>query len=156
MLPQHRATPANQIHLTLQFIGETRRDRIDHTIASVERACKGLHAFNLTPRSLVTLPNRPNEPARLLAVETDKPPTLLELKQRLALRLARKVRDEPARRFRPHLTLCRFTPPAEVDPPEVTTLGGTFAVNCIAVMRSRLLPTGAVHDEIAAIDLSAA
>ncbi|HRQ72568.1 MAG TPA: RNA 2',3'-cyclic phosphodiesterase [Phycisphaerales bacterium] len=144
-----RDTPAEQVHLTLLFIG----DRTPHELAgvaeSVERSCAGFEAFPLTPRRLITLPERGLP--RLIAAETDAPTPLVEIQRRLARRLARSQRD--ADRFRPHLTLVRFRPgdrsgrvdePVECEP---------FVVDRIALMRSVLTHTGAEHREVAAAAL---
>src|SRR5688572_27304408 len=105
-LPAHRPTLCEQVHLTLQFIGDTPARELDATIESVERGAAGLSAFELSAERLIQLPER--GPARLVAAQTDAPPTLVELHRRLAMRLARNVRDRNEERFRPHLTLCRF------------------------------------------------
>src|SRR5687768_18549446 len=76
-LPSHRATVCEQLHMTLQFIGDTPARDLETTIESVERAAAGLSAFELAVRSLIQLPQR--GPARLIAAETDAPATLLEL-----------------------------------------------------------------------------
>jgi RNA 2',3'-cyclic 3'-phosphodiesterase len=150
-LPAHRLTPPEQAHITLQFIGDTPAKEIDATIESMERAASGLGAFSLTPRGLIALPER--GPARLIALEADAPPALLELKRRLVQRLAAKVKPEK-RAYRPHLTLCRFRSPARFDlPAEASVEPVPFAVSRILLMRSTLSPNGAQHHEVAACAL---
>jgi 2'-5' RNA ligase len=147
-MPEHRETPAEQIHLTMQFIGDTPASALEETIESVERAAAGLERFELKPSWFITLPEE--DAARLVAVETDEPPTLLEIKRRLVTRLAR-TRRERSRRFRPHLTLCRFTNPVRLKQPlrEETAIPA-FKVERIALMKSTLSPSGAEHKEVAA------
>src|SRR4029450_13764102 len=101
-LPPHRLTPRAQVHLTLQFIGDTPTSELDATIESVKRAALGLRSFELAPARLITLPER--GPARLIAVETDAPATLIELHRRLATRLAQNVRHSDRERFPPPLS----------------------------------------------------
>jgi RNA 2',3'-cyclic 3'-phosphodiesterase len=152
-LPPHRLTPVEQIHLTMQFIGDTPAKRLDATTESVERATAGVAAFPLTPERLIVLPER--GPARLIAMETDAPPSLLELQRRLAVRLATNVRsDAPGRTFRPHLTLCRFRSPSRYILPSVEVEPASFEVERIVLMRSTLSPQGAMHHEVAACELS--
>lgn len=146
-LPEHRETPAEQIHMTLQFIGDTPGSELDETIESVQRATAGLNAFELRPEFFITLPI--DDMARLVAVETDSPPALLEIKRRLVTRLARTKRER-TRGFTPHLTLCRFRNPARLAQPlrEATSIA-PFIVDRVVLMQSVLKPDGAVHTQLA-------
>lgn len=149
-LPEHRLVPAEQVHMTLHFVGDTDKRQLDEVMESVERAAAGIGAFDLTPRELVCLPERGE--ARLVAVETDAPAELLEIQRRLAAKLARPARDR--QRFLPHMTLCRFRNGAKVwrvDPHAVEV--EAFAVREIRLMESVLKPGGAEHREVGRADL---
>jgi 2'-5' RNA ligase len=150
-----RILPAEQVHLTLQFIGDTPAAEMDATAESVRRAAAGLPAFTLSLNSFIRLPER--GPARLIAVQTDSPTTLMELQKRLAQRLARHARQRPGDRFRPHLTLCRFASPVRGYSIETASanIDGTFAVDRIMLMRSTLSNTGATHHSVETIELRA-
>lgn len=152
-LPAHRAVPAAQIHLTLQFIGDTPAKRMAEVVESVERSCAGLEAFMLTPLRLIALPQ--TGPARLVAVETDAPAALLELHRRLAHRLAKNARERPGDKFLPHLTLCRFTSPgpAPANLPAPLSVDA-FDVRHVTLLRSVLLPEGAEHRPVARFELA--
>lgn len=150
-LPPHRVTLLEQLHLTLQFIGDTPQTQMDATIESVQRAAAGLKAFQLTPRRLITLPER--GPTRLVAVETDAPATLLELQRRLAMRLARNVREKPGDRYRPHLTLCRFRSPTRGVKIDQEFALEPFPIDRIRLMCSTLSSNGAQHVEVMAWEL---
>ncbi len=151
-LPEHRSVPADQVHMTLHFIGDVPAKQLDATIESVQRATSGISVFDLTVRRLITLGQRGS--ARLVAAETDRPPQLLEIHRRLVTRLARSPRRNPADRFRPHLTLCRFKKPVmgvqlhsplDVEP---------FRVQQVVLMKSTLRPDGAQHHEVASSRLA--
>ena len=150
-LPPHRLTPLDQVHMTLQFIGDTPVKDLDATIESVERARSGLPAIELVPLRLMALPRR--GPARLVAAETDAPPTLLELHRRLATRLARNARERPGDRFLPHLTLCRFRAPTRIGALDEPLALAAFPVEEVRLMRSTLHPDGAKHHEVAVFPL---
>jgi 2'-5' RNA ligase len=145
-LPDHRDVPLEQVHLTLQFIGEVPAPKLEATIESVQRSTGGLGSFELAPLRLITLP--PIGRARLVAAETDRPAELLELQRRLASRLAHSPRDRVGDRFRPHLTLCRFRSPASMRPVDEPVAVAAFPVHEIRLMRSTLAPTGARHDPV--------
>jgi 2'-5' RNA ligase len=150
-LPPHRMLPREQVHLTLQFIGDVPVNDLDAVTESVERSAAGLGAFTLTPARLISLPER--GPARLVAAETDAPATLMELQRRLAHRLATNVREKDDRPYRPHLTLCRFRSPARGVTVDQPLNAPSFEVDRIVLMRSTLKPDGAHHHEVAAVAL---
>ncbi|MFN0012442.1 MAG: RNA 2',3'-cyclic phosphodiesterase [Phycisphaerales bacterium] len=155
-LPPHRVTRPEQVHLTVQFIGETARRDLRAAIESVERACAGLPVFALTAQALVTIPDHPaTAPPRLVAARTDSPATLLELHRRLVQRFARPRRSGKPERFVPHLTLCRFP---EGTPSTGGPWGGAlnmdpFAVGEVRLMESRLTIGGGIYNELACVNL---
>jgi 2'-5' RNA ligase len=150
-LPRNRPTPVEQLHMTLQFIGDRHEREVAEVIESVERSAAGIDAFRLTPRSLISLPER--GPARLVALETDAPPGLTEIQRRLAHRLS-----DPARRgkgrFTPHLTLCRFAHEERMERLERAASLDAFGVTEIRLMCSVLRPGGAEHRLIHAAALA--
>jgi 2'-5' RNA ligase len=152
-LPPGRPTALEQIHLTLQFIGETDVRQLDEVQESVRRSASGIKPFALTLGSLLALP-KPSG-ARLVAISTDTPAPLVEIVRRLAHRLARAPRRDPADRFAPHLTLFRCSgPPSRIVIPDPAPMGESFLVEDIRLMRSALLPTGARHDLVERIPLA--
>jgi 2'-5' RNA ligase len=152
--PRTRLTPADQVHMTLQFIGDTPVAAMDDVQESVRRAAAGLPAFSLALRELIALPERGHK--RLIAAQTDAPATLLELQRRLAQRLARNPRDRnrTGERFRPHITLCRFASPVKRFDLGEAALAGWFVVDRIELMRSTLSNAGATHHQVLSIALS--
>ena len=149
---RHRETPLAQVHMTLQFIGDTPERDLDETLESVRRSAAGLAAFVLQPLRLITLPER--GPPRLVAMTTDAPAPLLELQRRLAHRLARSPRAKAGDRFLPHLTLCRFSGASKA--PRVDELADlrAFTVDRITLMKSVLRPAGAEHTPVERIALA--
>lgn len=144
-LPEHRLVPPEQVHMTLQFIGDTDERQLAEVMESVERAAAGVEAFSLRPRELMCLPESGD--ARLVAIETDAPAGLLEIQRRLAAKLARNPRDR--QRFLPHMTVCRFRNGARVWRVERRAVEvEPFAVREIRLMESVLRPGGAEHREV--------
>lgn len=151
-LPPGRDTRAEDVHLTLQFIGDVPARSLEAVRESVNRAAAGLARCELTPDRFELLPS--TGPARFLALITDAPPDLLELQRRLAHRLARHVREPQRGTFQPHATLRRFSTPlperwhlSVVPPP------GRAAILDLRLMRSILAPDGARHHVIDQINL---
>jgi 2'-5' RNA ligase len=145
-LAEHRVVAAEQVHLTLQFVGEVRVNHVDEIGESVERSVAGIERFELTPLMLATLPER--GAPRLVAAMTDAPPGLVEMHRRLAHRLAGHVRARGKERFTPHLTLCRFAHGAKADRVAKALDEPGFVVERVLLMRSVLGARGAVHREV--------
>ncbi len=153
-LPAHRLVPAEQVHLTVQFVGNCPVSALEHLVESVQRATAGLAPFELILHSLITLPERGL--ARLAAAEADAPAPLLELKQRLATRLAMPGSRE-RRPFRPHLTILRFRTPVRVRIEESLVAERLVVpVERVLVMKSDLGPKGATHREVSSAALEGA
>ncbi|MCC6230223.1 MAG: RNA 2',3'-cyclic phosphodiesterase [Phycisphaerales bacterium] len=144
-LPLLKTSPADQVHITLLFIGDTDERQLGDVSESMSRAASGVSVIRLSIERLIGLPERGE--CRLIAAEASAPPTLLELQKRLAQRLVR-TKPERERGFLPHLTLGRFPgsgarPRDRVWPaPSVE-----FLVTDIRLMASVLKPTGAEHRE---------
>lgn len=148
-LPEHKAVPPEQVHLTLLFMGDRSSASLPDIESSIAASCKGIRACVVRPRRLLSLPDK--GPARLVTVETDTPPSLLELHKRLANRLAdRTRRGNP---FLPHLTLLRF-PGMGVDvrvnedlaTPEQDATTFQFEVGSVCLVKSTLHPKGSRHE----------
>lgn len=141
-----RAVPAEQVHLTLQFVGEVDPRQFDEVAESVMRSASGLRRFRLAASEIGHLPER--GPPRLLAAFTDSPPEVLELHRRLVVRLARSVKEKSRDRFTPHLTLIRFGA-VPTERPGRRAIGPiAWEVGEIRLMRSVLKPSGAEHVEM--------
>lgn len=148
--------PQAQVHLTLQFIGDTPSREVDRVLESVHRAAAGIGPFELETSVLVCLPAA--GAVRVIAAETSRPGPLLELHKRLALRLAKPARKRrtghDADGFLPHVTLRRFPSAgaARSGPWAIDT--ARFSVERVVLVRSTLSAHGAAHHEVGAVTLS--
>lgn len=152
-LPAHRQTPADQVHLTLQFIGPTSTRELSDVEESVARSVAGLAAFEVGAVGLITLPRGRRTTPRLVAAELDQPAPLMEMQRRLATRLARRVRSKPGDRFLPHMTLCRFGRGVRAEVLDERIDGCRFFVSEVRLMKSVLRPEGAEHGLVRAVGL---
>lgn len=148
-----RLVPADQLHMTLLFLGDIDRRQLDETVTSVERSAAGITAFGLQPSRLVTLPQGGPTPPRLIALETDCPPALAELQQRLARRLARPGQRR-RERFLPHFTLKRFDHGVAAGPIDQAVDLEPLPITAVRLMSSVLGHGGARHDPIAEFPLA--
>ena len=157
-LPPHRMTPAEQVHLTLLFLGETPEKDLGTIREGIERACSGLPASVLQTEALISLPKR--GPARLIAARTDVTATVRELHDRLARRLVSRPREKPGAHYLPHLTLCRFRKPTRFHLGDDAALEfeesslRNFPILEVALMQSELHPSGARHRKLVSFELA--
>jgi 2'-5' RNA ligase len=146
-----RLVPPEQVHLTLQFIGETLERDLDDVTESVARSASGLRAGPVRCHSIAGLPDV--GPLRVIAAMADIEPDLAEVQRRLAKRLARSARARSEGRFRPHLTLARIHPDFNARFESVPIPPLSFDAAAISLVRSVLRPTGAQHIELARFEL---
>lgn len=150
-LPSHRPTPPEQVHMTLQFIGELPERELDATRECLRLAAEGIESAELAPLRLIGIPRR--GPTRLIAAETDAPPSLLELQRRLAAELESKSRGRRRAHFLPHLTLCRFRTPTRMPRLDLPLSLPSFPLREVKLMQSVLRPQGALHSALASLAL---
>jgi RNA 2',3'-cyclic 3'-phosphodiesterase len=147
-----RLSPLEQVHLTLQFIGDTEVRDLPAVKESVDRAAAGLSTASVEVPGLISLPERGR--ARLVAAELEAHPALLELHRRLARRLAKNARERSSDRFLPHMTLGRF-PSGSGDRVEApVSIPLRFEVSDAVLVQSILRPQGAEHRPVARFPLS--
>lgn len=153
-----RWTPAENLHLTLRFIGEiddARAERVEATLADVH----GRNApFDVEPLGLGVLPSR--RTPRVLTVRIDPSEPLQRLYGTLQDALAAVDVEREERLFRPHVTLARFK---NASPERVYAALRTmqappldpFPADRFYLYESTLTPDGAVHTVCAAYPLGA-
>lgn len=147
-----RATRAGQVHLTLLFLGDRDARDVPEIEQSVERSCAGIEPFSLAARRIMTLPTR--GPAKVVAVETDAPPALLELQRRLVTRLATRGKRDTA--FLPHITIARFAGAGARLRCDVGIAGAEpIEMRSVVLVRSVLKRDGAEHAAMACVELGA-
>jgi 2'-5' RNA ligase len=141
------------VHLTLKFLGEVPEERLDDLYRAVDGAAGGVSTFDMNLKGFGVFPS-PRRPS-VVWVGVDLDPPLAELQSRTEDALAELGYAREDRRFHPHLTLGRSKKKAR--PPEFEGLaeaierleyGDTFRTASVDVMRSVLMPTGAVYDII--------
>ncbi|CTQ49554.1 RNA 2',3'-cyclic phosphodiesterase [Jannaschia donghaensis] len=149
-----RPVDADDLHVTLAFLDDQPEDRLDALHEALE--AKPLPAAALAPRSYSAI----GTPPRMFALDLDATPGLTAL--HTAIRSAARTSGIalPRDRFRPHVTLRRFTrgdaagdgigPALErLGPPD---LASETARLC-ALWSSVLTPQGPIYDVLASYPL---
>ncbi len=151
----------NGIHLTLKFLGNVPRDKIDSVTRAIEEAVRGIPQFKLALTECGCFPNmrRPQVVWVGVSGDTDR---LNELVKRIEESLARLGFKPEGRPFTPHLTLGRVRETA--TPVERQSLGdaaGRIEVDIsaginaetVCLMQSQLTPKGSIYTRLAEIGL---
>jgi 2'-5' RNA ligase len=145
-LPGAHWVPADQLHLTLRFIGE-----VDEGLfQQIREALAGVsgNPFSLTLKGIGHFP--PGKHARVLWVGMGESEELLKLQTKVELVLIDAGIAPEARRFSPHITIARMkeTPAARVLAFEEKHGGfetPAFPVKVFYLYSSTLSREGAVH-----------
>ncbi|HLX60637.1 MAG TPA: RNA 2',3'-cyclic phosphodiesterase [Planctomycetota bacterium] len=153
-----RWTRAEQLHLTLEFLGNVDASRIGDLCAAIKSACTGIVRMKLALESAGCFPSNQKPSVAWLGVSGDVAPLAA---------LQRKIREatQPfterieTREFSPHLTIGRvkngafktarvFGAALEVEAKKIARIG-EWEVRSVELMRSETKPQGAEHSEAA-------
>ncbi len=149
------------IHLTLKFLGNVDKNRLDDITGAMEAAVRGIPPFHLRVWELGVFPNPRRARVAWVGIngEVDK---IGQLQQRLESNLAPLGFATESRPFIPHLTLARLRGQASL--PERQRFGqlivGTrfesaqgIRVDAISLIRSQLTREGAIYSPISLVGL---
>ncbi len=141
---------AENIHLTLAFLGETPASRIEDIGRQLADAAVGFPPITLWAAGLSVFPGvkRPRVLWTGVLGETDR---LSRLQNRVKDNLSDIGFEKEDRRFTPHLTLARFK--GKIDPENVISVisrygdfaSGSFRAGVLCLFESRLTPRGPVY-----------
>ena len=145
-VPGARWVPAERLHLTLRFLGETTSDRMNAITDQIQNLKAG--AILVETGDLLRLPSarRP----RALTVRVAETPALGALAARLGAALARAGAPPADHDLLPHVTLARFRHPDPaairkalrgLEPPHARGLATS-----ISLVESRQTPEGPVYE----------
>jgi 2'-5' RNA ligase len=150
-----RWVPAENIHLTLKFLGDVTQPGIDMLKQSLAVEASQHNAFDLTVADLGSFPN-PRQP-RIIWIGLQAPPALARLQRAIESSSAKIGYPPENKPFSPHLTIGRVREqitPAELTairsalaPEETMRVGelGRMHVDALHLFKSDLQPGGAVY-----------
>jgi 2'-5' RNA ligase len=143
-----RWVPGCDLHLTLKFLGEIREQRLAATREALCEAVSGCPAFDLHLEGVGAFPSLRRPRVIWLGVEATLP--LRALKHDIEHAFAQLGIERESRAFHPHVTLGRVNDRAQAGQfRELERLAGrivvqgSFRVESVDLMRSRLTPQGA-------------
>ena len=160
-VPGLRLVRPAAIYLTLKFLGDIRVDQTESIVDSMSRSIHALQPFDLRIGSPGAFPSGRSPRVLWVGVDGDLP-ELAAIQDQLEDALATLGFAREDRPFSPHLTVGRLregTPlperrrAVEALHSAAGSPGASMHVSSISLMRSTLLPDGAVHKRLASISL---
>jgi RNA 2',3'-cyclic 3'-phosphodiesterase len=152
--------PAN-LHITVKFLGETPREKIEQIQTILEQSVRSLTPFELSIEGLGMYPHDRQPRTIWLGIEGSEPLVAYHEQLDDALSLAGFEKDKKP--LSPHLTLARVRD--RMDRDTVHQIGstlsqfkvdslGTLKVNEIKLIESKLTPKGPIYTPLFAASLS--
>ena len=143
-----RWVSAQNLHLTLKFLGDVEEGRLSDLFVGIRKATEIIEPFRITLTGLGVFPNirRP----RVLWIGLEIPEAMKKLYNNMEEELSRLHFPKETRKFSPHLTIGRVKGQRGMERlmsvVERMEFGPeTVSVARIVAMKSELRPTGAVY-----------
>jgi 2'-5' RNA ligase len=153
-----RVVPAESLHITLKFLGETDDGLVPFLREALGAAVEEEDPFTLALHGSGSFPNRRNPRVLWIGVQGGEP--LVRMAKRLERTLQELGFERERRRFTPHLTVGRVKSRRDLE--GLTELlethrdddFGTQKVEELRLKRSELRPTGAFYHDVLRVPLS--
>ncbi len=158
-----RWVPAENIHVTLKFLGNISPVQINGIVDVMREVSLRAEPFELEVGGIGAFPSLRSPRVLWVGLGGDIE-KLQALQASLEEKLDRLDLTKESRSFTPHLTIARLREHASSDQRRILSqlvaeksvwLGCKFRVDAISLMKSQLLPSGAVYTKIAHTPLGA-
>lgn len=150
-----RASPKEQIHITLKFLGDTDEKKVIRLCDSLEKALSEKEPFDITISGTGAFPNQRNP--RVVWLGTKDPEQLVGIADTVNDTVSSMNLKCDDKKFSPHITIGRVNGRCDLkgifnDYSKKTFC--TFRCDHIDVMKSVLTPKGAIHSVVRRIWLN--
>jgi 2'-5' RNA ligase len=149
-IPEVRWAHAEQLHLTLRFLGDSTRAALARLTPELARAAEACAPAEVSVAGLGLFPERGAPRVLWLALDLPAPLLVLQSACEAAAVAAGFARD--GRPFQPHLTLGRWRSHAPRPSLPPADLGLTH-LSRLTLFQSELRPEGATHTQLATFEL---
>lgn len=144
---------ADQLHLTLRFLGATATSLLPLLAISLATIAKNQQAFPLRLKNLTYFPS-PMRP-QIIVLETDLPQELKTLVGKIEAEMVRLGFNPEQRTFKGHITLARLKKRIPLCP-ALQALNQVMRIEKIALLQSQTLPQGARYKILTEYELGKA
>jgi len=143
---------AENLHLTLKFLGWVEDNKLDNLIELTTKAVAGTGSFKAKFVGLGTFPE--NKSPRVIWVGTaEGGDELCKIAQNLEETLSKAGFRSEAREFKPHLTIGRVKKSKERIKENKKAKFGEMIIDQIHIMKSTLTPKGPIYEIIKEVKL---
>ena len=149
-LPNVKWEPKEKLHLTLKFLGDTKKEFIDTYVSAVEKISNGYKQLDLSFNHFGVF-RKENNP-KIFWVGMNENPVLTKMVSEIETVFSGFGFNKEIRKYKPHLTLLRFR--GYEDSEKILSLTDVnlplikFNAEKITFYESKLLPGGSVYREI--------
>lgn len=146
------------IHLTLKFLGETDEKIIDAIEGKIKEAAAGINLFEIKVHGVGAFPNMKRPRVIWIGAECENN-VLSTIAGRLDRNLESLGFQSENRKYTAHLTLGRVKDPRNIEPvmekveSNSNFEAGLFKAEQIELIKSDLLPKGAVYTSLVKVEL---
>lgn len=144
----------DQLHITLKFLGDTDRDRVQDLQAHLNEI--NCSAFSITLNGFGYFPN--SKQPRVLWAGIEKNKSLIKLYREVERQCTNLGFEEETRSFKPHITIARTDGVPKRDIMSFINQHKQFCISDVPVeefvlYESKLHPEGAKHSRVKTIEL---
>ena len=143
------------MHVTLKFIGEIAKDRLEQVFEATEYGCRGIIPFDLSMDGLGVFPNFRRPRVIWIGIAQGKD-SLSKLAENIDENLSKFGFPKEDRKFKAHLTLARlkFKPKNLIEViSEKQFTSSSILVDEVHIIKSDLKPTGPIYTTLKTIKL---
>lgn len=154
-VPQLKPVPANNLHLTLHFLGEQTQDQLAKITSAMLSIAQNKNIFNVTVAGPDCFPDQ--QQAKILYLGFAPSTELAEIHQLLATALTALNMAPDPRPWRPHITIGRFNRARRLPGglcPFMSQQYDKLTVNKMILFQSQLTGSGAIHTPLTTADLA--
>ncbi len=151
--PALRLTPAEQLHVTLAFLGEMDERQQEQAADQLERI-EDRSAFEMTATRLAGLPKgrNPRVIAAAFAEPVNRPRQLHD--ELVAGLVSKRLYRKERRPWFPHVTIARSRGKTRIRPAEIVSEPVKFTAVRVTLYNSILKPSGAEHRPLESVQLT--
>ena len=150
-----RRPPAENLHLTVKFLGDCLPDEITRLIEVLPDALAEAGACELESTGFIAMPN--DRRPRVVAMGFERSEAIVSLFDLVEMASEDVGFPREGRAYRPHVTLGRFNarrrPPRDFRLPTETIDQMTLPIDHVVIKQSILEPSGAVYQDLARFEL---
>jgi 2'-5' RNA ligase len=150
-------TKAENVHLTLKFLGEIENRQVQPATQAVRAGCKGVKKFKISLKGVGGFPNLRQPRVIWIGTQTGAE-EIISLQAKIDTELDKAGFPREGKKFRPHFTIGRIRVPKSIEKLAQALGSAEFQsadidILHLTVMKSQLSPGGSIYTALEKIEL---